>query len=307
MLDKAEADAVFALPQGGVSDVLKSQFGPVIVRVKGITPSTIKPFAEVADAGQAAGLRFPRRRQDPGAARQDRGRAGVRQIAHRGRQGGGLDGQSIAAVDAQGAIPKARRSTCRTRPNCCAPPSPPTSGSMKRRSTPRTAASSGSTSPRSIRRTTSHSTRRSPRSRSSGAPRRSTRRSPARRTISSSRSTPAGASPTSAKGAGAEAKSAQDVHRAEQTSLPRSGRRRHLPRSPPTARARRRRRTGGWCSRSLPTDAAGRLRRRPRQGDGVAARHATRDEPARPICRSACAASSASSIHQDVLQSAEGS
>ena len=49
MLDKAEADAVFALPQGGVSGVLKSQFGPVIVRVKSITPSTIKPFAEVED------------------------------------------------------------------------------------------------------------------------------------------------------------------------------------------------------------------------------------------------------------------
>ena len=49
MLDKAEADAVFALPQGGVSGVLKSQFGPVIVRVKSITPSTMKPFAEVAD------------------------------------------------------------------------------------------------------------------------------------------------------------------------------------------------------------------------------------------------------------------
>ncbi len=49
MLDKDEANAVFALPQGGVSGVLKSQFGPVIVRVKGITPSTVKPYAEVAD------------------------------------------------------------------------------------------------------------------------------------------------------------------------------------------------------------------------------------------------------------------
>jgi peptidyl-prolyl cis-trans isomerase D len=49
MLDSAEGDAVFALPQGGVSGVLKSQFGPVIVRVKSIIPSTIKPFAEVAD------------------------------------------------------------------------------------------------------------------------------------------------------------------------------------------------------------------------------------------------------------------
>ncbi len=34
MLDKDEANAVFALAQGGVSGVLKSQFGPVIVRVK---------------------------------------------------------------------------------------------------------------------------------------------------------------------------------------------------------------------------------------------------------------------------------
>src|SRR5271154_1259267 len=49
MLDQAEADAVFALPQGGVSGVLKSQFGPVIVRVKSITPSTVKPFADVAE------------------------------------------------------------------------------------------------------------------------------------------------------------------------------------------------------------------------------------------------------------------
>ena len=28
---------------------MKSQFGPVIVRVKSITPSTVKPFAEVED------------------------------------------------------------------------------------------------------------------------------------------------------------------------------------------------------------------------------------------------------------------
>jgi peptidyl-prolyl cis-trans isomerase D len=49
MIDKAEANAVFALPQGGVSGVLQTQFGPVIVRVKSITPSTIKPFAEVEE------------------------------------------------------------------------------------------------------------------------------------------------------------------------------------------------------------------------------------------------------------------
>jgi peptidyl-prolyl cis-trans isomerase D len=49
ILDPTEANAVFALPAGGVSDVLPGQFGPVIVRVKSITPSTVKPFAEVAE------------------------------------------------------------------------------------------------------------------------------------------------------------------------------------------------------------------------------------------------------------------
>ncbi len=48
LLDPTEANAVFALPAGGVSGVLPSQFGAVIVRVKSITPSTVKPFAEVA-------------------------------------------------------------------------------------------------------------------------------------------------------------------------------------------------------------------------------------------------------------------
>jgi peptidyl-prolyl cis-trans isomerase D len=49
LLDPGEAEAVFALPAGGVSGVLTSQFGPVIVRVKSIAPSTVKPFSEVAD------------------------------------------------------------------------------------------------------------------------------------------------------------------------------------------------------------------------------------------------------------------
>jgi peptidyl-prolyl cis-trans isomerase D len=50
MTDPATGEAVFALPQGGVSGVLKTAFGPAIIRVKGITPSTVKPYAEVADA-----------------------------------------------------------------------------------------------------------------------------------------------------------------------------------------------------------------------------------------------------------------
>ena len=110
MLDKAEADAVFALPQGGVSEVLKSQFGPVIVRVKGITPSTMKPFARGRGRGQAPGLGFARRRQDPGAPRQDRGPPGVGQIPHRSRQGGRID----RAIDRRPSTPRAL--TPRARP-----------------------------------------------------------------------------------------------------------------------------------------------------------------------------------------------
>ena len=49
VFDKAIADAAFALPSGAVSDVIKGQFGPVIVRVGAITPASMKPYAEVAD------------------------------------------------------------------------------------------------------------------------------------------------------------------------------------------------------------------------------------------------------------------
>jgi peptidyl-prolyl cis-trans isomerase D len=49
VFDKAIAEAAFALPSGGVSDVIKGQFGPVIVRVGEITPASLKPFTEVAD------------------------------------------------------------------------------------------------------------------------------------------------------------------------------------------------------------------------------------------------------------------
>jgi peptidyl-prolyl cis-trans isomerase D len=49
VFDKAIADAAFALPAGGVSDVVKGQFGPVIVRVTAVTPGILKPYPEVAD------------------------------------------------------------------------------------------------------------------------------------------------------------------------------------------------------------------------------------------------------------------
>jgi peptidyl-prolyl cis-trans isomerase D len=48
IFDKAVAEAAFALPAPGVTDVIKGQFGPVIVRVAEITPASVKPYDEVA-------------------------------------------------------------------------------------------------------------------------------------------------------------------------------------------------------------------------------------------------------------------
>ena len=106
MLDKAEADAVFALPQGGVSEVLKSQFGPVIVRVKGITPSTMKPFAEVADEvkRQVSASRAGDKIQALHDKIEDLRVSGKSLIE--AAKAVGLTGQSIDAVDAQGLDPK---------------------------------------------------------------------------------------------------------------------------------------------------------------------------------------------------------
>ena len=106
MFDKAEADAVFALPQGGVSDVIKGQFGPAIVRVKSITPATVKPYDEVADEvkRQISASRAGDKIQALHDKIEDLARLG--QVARRRRQGGRPDRRAIPAVDAQGHDPK---------------------------------------------------------------------------------------------------------------------------------------------------------------------------------------------------------
>ena len=86
MFDKAIADAAFALPPGGVSGVVKGQFGPVIVRVKDHAGER-QALDEVADAVKKQIAARARRRQDAGPARQDRGRARLRQVASRSREG----------------------------------------------------------------------------------------------------------------------------------------------------------------------------------------------------------------------------
>jgi peptidyl-prolyl cis-trans isomerase D len=106
MLDQAEASAVFAFPQGGVSGVLKSQFGPVIVRVKNIIPSTVKPYAEVAD--EVKRLVSASRAGDKIQAMHDKiedARVSGKSLADAGKAVG-LSAETIAAVDARGQDPK---------------------------------------------------------------------------------------------------------------------------------------------------------------------------------------------------------
>ncbi len=50
VFDKAIAEAGFALPEGGVSDIVKGQFGFALIRASAIVPAIVQPFAEVADA-----------------------------------------------------------------------------------------------------------------------------------------------------------------------------------------------------------------------------------------------------------------
>src|SRR5271154_3869241 len=106
MLDQAEANAVFALPQGGVSGVLKSQFGPVIIRVKGMTPSTVKPYSEVADEvkRQVSASRAGDKIQALHDKIED-ARVSGKSILEAAKAVG-LTGQSIAAVSAAGLDPK---------------------------------------------------------------------------------------------------------------------------------------------------------------------------------------------------------
>jgi len=106
IIDKGEADAVFALPQGGVSGVLKSQFGPVIVRVKSITPSTVKPYAEVAQEikRQVSASRAGDKIQAVHDKIED-ARVSGKSLAEAAKDAG-LTAQTIPAVDAQGLDPK---------------------------------------------------------------------------------------------------------------------------------------------------------------------------------------------------------
>ena len=145
MFDNAIADAAFALPRDGVSDVVKGQFGPLIVRVVGVTPGSVKTYDEVEDtlkkeiaADRAAGEVQAMHDKIEDA------RVSGKSLAEAAKAVG-LEARPIAAVDAQGRDPNGAAVDLPDKPSCSPPPSRPTSASTTRRCRPRTAAVSGST------------------------------------------------------------------------------------------------------------------------------------------------------------------
>jgi peptidyl-prolyl cis-trans isomerase D len=108
LIDRPEADTVFALPQGGVSGVLQTQFGPAIARIKSIAPSTVKPFAEVAN--QIKRQVSASRAGDKIQAIHDKiedARVSGKSLAEAARENG-LTTLTIPAVDAQGGDPSGK-------------------------------------------------------------------------------------------------------------------------------------------------------------------------------------------------------
>ena len=102
MFDHAIADAAFALPQDGVSEVVKGQFGPAIVRVVSITPGSVKTFDEVKDTlkKEIAADRVAGQVQTMHDKIED-ARVSGKTLAEAAKSVG-LEARAIAAVDAQG-------------------------------------------------------------------------------------------------------------------------------------------------------------------------------------------------------------
>ena len=100
--DSAVAQAAFALPENGVSDVVKGQFGPVLVHVSKIMASSVKPFEEVeaelkkdiaAQRGGDQALSIHDKIEDARASGKTLSEAA---------KAAGLDIRAIPAIDAQG-------------------------------------------------------------------------------------------------------------------------------------------------------------------------------------------------------------
>ena len=99
---RPSADAAFALPGVGVSDVVKGQFGPAIVRVAQITPASVKPYEEVADQLKS-GIALDRAANDALTLHDkiEDARVSGKTLGEAAKSLG-LDARAIAAIDASG-------------------------------------------------------------------------------------------------------------------------------------------------------------------------------------------------------------
>ncbi len=102
LADKAVAEAAFALPEGGVSPVVKTQFGGVLVRVTKIVPSQQQPLAAVAaqlkdEIAVARAKAEATRLRDKVEEQRSAGKT-----LNEAASAAGLSVRTIAATDAQG-------------------------------------------------------------------------------------------------------------------------------------------------------------------------------------------------------------
>ena len=102
LFDKPVADAAFALPEGGVSDVVKSEFGPVLLRASQISPGGVKTLDEVS--AQLKNEIAVKRAQDDVANLHDKvedARVAGKSVADAAKDAG-LVAKTFDAVDASG-------------------------------------------------------------------------------------------------------------------------------------------------------------------------------------------------------------
>ncbi|GJE42845.1 peptidylprolyl isomerase [Methylobacterium soli] len=108
LFDPAVAEAAFALQQGAVSQPVKGRFGIVLLRVTGIEPGTLKPFAEVApEIRQTLALQRARDSVDSLHDAIEDQRAGAKPLAEIAKERG-LALVTIPAVDSLGKDPQGK-------------------------------------------------------------------------------------------------------------------------------------------------------------------------------------------------------
>ncbi len=121
LIDPKVADAAFALPSGGTSDVVIGSFGPVLLQVTDITPGYVQPF-DAVKAAIKSNLALAAARADIGSLRDsiEDARAGgstLQEIATKNKltvrsinvdqSGNGADGAAVADIPVKDALLKA--------------------------------------------------------------------------------------------------------------------------------------------------------------------------------------------------------